>query len=421
MMYALVDCNNFFVSCERAFQPQLEGKAVVVLSNNDGCVVARSNESKALGIEMCTPYFKIKSLADSGRLVVRSSNYALYGDLSVRIMSILRSVSPKLEVYSIDEAFMIMEGMDVAQVKAISSDLVKRIRQWIGVPVSIGVASTKTLSKIASHFAKKYPGYRGVCVMDNDEKRMKALSLTEIGDVWGIGWRTAPKLGAMGVRSASDFVQRPQEWVKKHLGIMGVRTWMELQGKDCIEDQEPEKRKSICTSRSFANSISDKNELASRVSDFAALCAHKLRSENSAAHTVWVFIQTNRFRKDTVQYDPMSSISLDVPASSTQEIVGTSLKILEAIYEPGYEYKRAGVILTDIVDGSSIQPSLFDFDYGKRSKEDKVSEVMDKVNVPGRNLLGLATQRPGNYSDGIRCSYKSGSFSTDWKDLIEVH
>ena len=420
-MYALVDCNNFFVSCERAFQPQLEGRPVVVLSNNDGCVVARSNESKALGIKMGTPYFKVKNMVDAGKLVVRSSNYTLYGDLSGRIMSILSSASPKLEVYSIDEAFMVMDGMDSNQIKPVAHSLVHQIRKWVGVPVSIGIADTKTLAKVASHFAKKYPGYRGVCAIDSEEKRLKALSMTEIGDIWGIGWRTAPKLVEQGVNTALDFIKKPKEWVDKRMSISGVRTWLELQGQDIIEDEQESKRKSICTSRSFAQMLDEENELTLVISDFAAICAKKLRSEKTAAYTVGVFIQTNHFREDLSQYDPWYSINLDVPASSTREIVSAALKVLKSIYRPGYKYKRAGVIVMDIVDNDDIQPTLFDFDAKARERDDKISQVMDKVNKSGNNILRLATQRPGHYSDGIRCDFRSGLFSTQWNDLIEVH
>ena len=420
-MYALADCNNFFVSCERAFQPQLEGRPVVVLSNNDGCVVARSNESKALGIKMGTPYFKVKDLVDAGKLIVRSSNYTLYGDLSGRIMSILSSASPKLEVYSIDEAFMVMDGMDSEQIKPVAHSLVHQIRKWVGVPVSIGIADTKTLAKVASHFAKKYPGYRGVCAIDSEEKRLKALSMTEIGDIWGVGWRTAPKLAEQGVKTALDFVNKPQEWVDRRMGITGVRTWLELQGRPSVEDEQESKRKSICTSRSFAQMIDDEKELTLRISDFAAICAKKLRSEKTSAYTVGVFIQTNHFREDLSQYDPWYSINLDVPASSTREIVSAALQVLKSIYRPGYKYKRAGVIVMDIVDNDDIQTTLFDFDAKAREKDDKISQVMDQVNKSGKNVLRLATQRPGHYADGIRCDFRSGLFSTQWNDLIEVH
>lgn len=419
-MYALADCNNFFVSCERAFQPNLEGVPVVVLSNNDGCIVARSNESKAMGIKMGTPFFQLKNLVDNGLLVVRSSNYSLYGDLSRRIMSILADAAPKLEIYSIDEAFMVMDGMDVEAIKAVSHEQVYKIRQWVGVPVSIGIASSKTLAKVANHFAKKHPGYKGVCAIDSEDKIAKALALTKIGDVWGIGWRSAPKLEAAGVSTALDFVRRPREWVNSKMGIQGVRTWEELQGSDRVEHENDEKRKSICTSRSFADMITDPDELMLRVSDFAAICAKKLRSEGTVAGTVGLFIQTNRFREDLSQYESGTTIRLDVPSNSTQDIVSSALMILRTVFKHGYKYKRAGVIVTDIVDADAVQGVLFDYDESLRERENVISCIMDKVNTADKNYLRLATQRPGHYSEGIRSQYKSRLYSTEWDELIEV-
>ncbi len=419
-MYALVDCNNFFVSCERAFQPELEGRPVVVLSNNDGCVVARSNESKALGIPMGTPFFKVKHLVDQGKLEVRSSNYTLYGDLSARVMSLLAEVAPKLEVYSIDEAFMNMDGVRNEDLPGICRDLIKKIRKWTGVPVSIGIAETKTLSKVANHFAKKYKGYKGVCIIDSPEKMRKALSLTPIDDVWGIGWRGAPKLQAVGVKTALDFVGRPVEWIRERMGVIGVRTWSELQGIRMVEEEKIEKRKTICTSRSFADTITDFDEISLRVSDFAGKCAEKLRKEGTAAGTVGIFLYTNRFRSDQGQYYPSASVRLDVPASSTPEIVGAALKVLRYVYKPGYQYKKAGVIVADIVDSDSIQQILFGFDEQARERDDRISQVMDKVNTSGRNVLRLATQRGGHYADGIRRDFCSGLYTTSWADLIEV-
>jgi len=419
-VYALVDCNNFFVSCERAFQPDLEGRPVVVLSNNDGCVVARSNESKAMGIKMGTPYFKVKYLVDQGKLVVRSSNYTLYGDLSARVMSLLSEVAPKLEVYSIDEAFMNMDGVNDASLPGICRDLIRKIRRWTGIPVSIGIAPTKTLAKVANHFAKKYKGYKGVCVIDTDEKIRKALSLTPIDDVWGVGWRGAPKLEAAGVKTALDFVSRPAEWIRDRMGVIGVRTWSELQGIRMVEEEKNEKRKSICTSRSFASNITDLDELTLRVSDFAGKCAEKLRKEGTAASTVGIFLYTNRFREDLDQYYPSASVRLEVPASSSPEIIGAALKALRYVYKPGFEYKKAGVIVADIVDAGSIQQVLFDFDGQARVRDDKISEVMDKVNTSGRNVLRLATQRGGHYADGIRRDFCSGLYTTSWNDLIQV-
>lgn len=420
--YALVDCNNFFVSCERAFQPELEGKPVVVLSNNDGCVVARSNESKAMGIKMGTPFFKIRDKVESGNLIVRSSNYSLYGDLSSRVMSILAAAVPKIEIYSIDEAYLCVDGIDKKKLEVLCPELVRRIRKWVGIPVSIGIASTKTLAKVANHFAKKYPGYKGVCRIVTEEQRVKALKLTPIGDVWGIGRRVAPRLLAMGLTTAYDYVSMPQDWVYKNLGLGGLRVWNELNGKESVEEERDEARQSICTSRSFAETITDIQELSARVSDFAAKCAEKLRHDGTAAYCINTFLYTNRFREDKPQDFPDATIRLDMPASSTQEVVSAALKALNLIWKPGFEYKKAGVVVFDIVNRDERQLTLFETDSAKKEKQDVLSQVMDNVNVSsGQNVLRVATQRPGHYADGIRREHASRLFSTDWDSIIEIH
>lgn len=419
-MYALVDCNNFFVSCERVFRPGLEGKAVVVLSNNDGCVVARSNESKAMGIKMGTPFYQIRDMVRGGVLIACSSNYTLYGDLSSRVMSILADAVPKIEIYSVDEAFLCMSGMEMDRIAVICRDLVSRVKKWVGIPVSIGVAPTKTLAKVASHFAKRYPGYRGVCFVDTDEKRLKALSLTPISDVWGIGRKLSPRMERQGIRTALDFAERPFDWVKREYMLSGVRTWTELNGRIGVGEELPEKRKSICTSRSFAEMTSDAAEIASRVSDFAAKCAQKLRQEHSAAGKVSVFLYTNRFRDDLPQYSPCASVVLPVAANSAQEIVSAARRGLDTIFRPEYMYKKAGVIVDDLVDSDSVQIPIFDYDMDLRRRQDRISEVMDKVNSSGRNLVRLAAQRSGDYTDGIRCDYRSRRYSTALDEIIEV-
>lgn len=427
--FALVDCNNFFVSCERAFQPQLEGRPVVVLSNNDGCAVARSNEAKALGIKMGTPFFQLQKLVASGRLEVRSSNYTLYGDMSARVMSILRETDPNLEVYSIDEAFLHLDEIDPSGRRELALSLVRKIRRWTGIPVSIGIAPTKTLAKVAARFAKRYPGYRGVCVIDSDEKRRKALSLTEIGDVWGVGWRGAPKLISLGITTAAALVEMPESWVKKHLGAGGLRTWRELQGKVALNAERPESRKSICTSRSFAEMIESFDDLRLRVADFAAICAQKLRRDGTVAHEVGVFMHTNRFRPELPQYCPFFSVRLKVPANSTHRIVGAALEAAERIYRPGYAYKRAGVLVDDIVpaEGLAVEHSLFEDPEKiasaalRRKRENKISELMDALNTPASPLLRLASQHAGPYSEGIRHDHISPRYSTDWQELLEVH
>lgn len=385
-------------------------------------MVARSNESKAMGIKMGTPFFKIRDKVESGNLIVRSSNYSLYGDLSSRVMSILAAAVPKIEIYSIDEAYLCVDGIDKKKLEVLCPELVRRIRKWVGIPVSIGIASTKTLAKVANHFAKKYPGYRGVCRIVTEEQRVKALKLTPIGDVWGIGRRVAPRLLAMGLTTAFDYVSMPQDWVYKNLGLGGLRVWNELNGKESVEEERDEARQSICTSRSFAETITDIQELSARVSDFAAKCAEKLRHDGTAAYCINTFLYTNRFREDKPQDFPDATIRLDMPASSTQEVVSAALKALKLIWKPGFEYKKAGVVVFDIVNRDERQLTLFETDSAKKEKQDVLSQVMDNVNVSsGQNVLRVATQRSGHYADGIRREHASRLFSTDWDSIIEIH
>lgn len=384
--------------------------------------MARSNESKAMGIKMGTPFFKIRDKVESGNLIVRSSNYSLYGDLSSRVMSILAAAVPKIEIYSIDEAYLCVDGIDKKKLEILCPELVRRIRKWVGIPVSIGIASTKTLAKVANHFAKKYPGYKGVCRIVTEEQRVKALKLTPIGDVWGIGRRVAPRLLAMGLTTAFDYVSMPQDWVYKNLGLGGLRVWNELNGKESVEEERDEARQSICTSRSFAETITDIQELSARVSDFAAKCAEKLRHDGTAAYCINTFLYTNRFREDQPQDFPDATIRLDMPASSTQEVVSAALKALKLIWKPGFEYKKAGVVVFDIVNRDERQLTLFETDSAKKEKQDVLSQVMDNVNVSsGQNMLRVATQRPGHYADGIRREHASRLFSTDWDSIIEIH
>lgn len=384
--------------------------------------MARSNESKAMGIKMGAPFFKIRDKVESGNLIVRSSNYSLYGDLSSRVMSILAAAVPKIEIYSIDEAYLCVDGIDKKKLEVLCLELVRRIRKWVGIPVSIGIASTKTLAKVANHFAKKYPGYKGVCRIVTEEQRVKALKLTPIGDVWGIGRRVAPRLLAMGLTTAFDYVSMPQDWVYKNLGLGGLRVWNELNGKESVEEERDEARQSICTSRSFAETITDIQELSARVSDFAAKCAEKLRHDGTAAYCINTFLYTNRFREDKPQDFPDATIRLDMPASSTQEVVSAALKALKLIWKPGFEYKKAGVVVFDIVNRDERQLTLFETDSAKKEKQDVLSQVMDNVNVSsGQNVLRVATQRPGHYADGIRREHASRLFSTDWDSIIEIH
>ena len=401
-MYALVDCNNFFVSCERAFRPDLEGKAVVVLSNNDGCVVSRSNEAKAMGIKMGTPFFQLDKYTRNGLLIPFSSNYTLYGDLSARVMSILAEESDRLEIYSIDEAFFTLDGLTLEELESHCRALVARIRQWVGIPVSIGIAPTKTLAKLASHFAKKYKGYK---------------------EVWGIGRRLGPRLQSKGIKTALDFADKSRDWIAEELHKPGLCTWMELNGSVAVEEEEHEARKSICTSRSFATMLSTYEELRERVSDFAASCARKLRSEGTAARKVTTFIWTNRFREDLQQYYPSATICLPRAENSNQEVVGAALQALKSIYRPDVLYKKAGVIVHDILPQEETSQVLFDEgDPILREKEAVLSALMDRAHGnPRLGDLRLAVQRKGHYAEGIRREHCSPLYTTSLDEIIKVY
>ena len=295
-MYAIVDCDNCYVSCERVFRPDLEGRPVVVLSNNDGCVVARSNEAKAMGVKAGTPFFQLEQMFPGKKIAVFSSNYELYGELTGRVVNIIRNESPALFRYSIDECFVYLDSE--LDYKKWGEELHKKIRKWTGMPVSIGIAPTKTLAKVASHFAKKYSGYNHCCVIDTDEKRQKALKLFPVDDVWGVGRRYAAKLTAYGVKTAFDFACRHSDWVRVTFNNIVIhRTWQELNGVDCVPNEEMAKKKSICTSRSFNGMISDYTTLCTHVSNYAARCAEKLRSQDTVCSVVGVLSTPTPFVK----------------------------------------------------------------------------------------------------------------------------
>ena len=431
MMYAVVDCDNCFVSCERVFQPELLGKPVVVLSNNDGCVVARSNEAKALGIKMGVPIYQIKNLCTKHDVQIRSSNYILYADMSNRVMSILRDeVGPgRLEQYSIDEAFLSIElAFDY---RKWGEALVKKIGMWTGMPVSIGMAPTRTLAKAAVWFAKKWKGYNKVCIIENEEQREKALKSLPIEEVWGIGWRGKSKCDYYGIKNAFDFTYKSESWVRKLFTITGVRTWRELKGLSSIESVLTGDKQTICTSRSFDGMEQDKGKLEMYISNYAAHCAQKVRAQKSVCSMVTVFLQTNHFREDLPQHDAGLTVTLLTPASSTNEIVKAALRAFRACYKVGFQYKRAGVIVSGIIKSTSIQQNLFDeLTPEQRQKFNKLSEVMDTINRRMGNdtmILGVQqfpkdekTGEQLNFRDLIRHDHRSKCYTTDINELIEV-
>ena len=380
-MYGIVDCDNCYVSCERVFRPDLEGKPVVVLSNNDGCVVARSNEAKALGIKEGMPYFQMVQQYPNEQIAVFSSNYELYGDLTARVVSIISKEAPSYFRYSIDECFVYLDGMENFNLQQWGEHLHKRIKKEVGMPVSIGLAPNKTLAKIASKLAKKFEAYRHCCIIDNDENRIAALKWLPVEDVWGIGRRYAEKLHALGCTTAYDFAQHHKDWVRLTFNNINiVRTWQELNGEDVVPNEELAKKKSICTSRSFSGMISDKDALKTHIANYACRCAEKLRKQNTVASIVGMFVSTNPFREDLLQYWKYEEVRLVTPTSSTVQIVKAASKLLDKIFIQGLQYKRGGVIVMGITPNSPIQQDLFDVSAEQIEKMNKLDKVIDRIN-----------------------------------------
>ena len=432
MMYGILDCDNCYCSCEKVFRPDLEGQPIVVLSNNDGCVVARSNEAKAMGIKAGTPYFQLAGQFPNQKIAVFSSNYELYGELTGRIVSLISQEVPAYFRYSIDECFIYLDGMEHQDLKKWGENLHKKIKQYVGMPVSIGLAPNKTLAKMASHFAKKYQGYRHCCMIDSDEKRIKALKLYPIGDVWGIGRRYAAKLESLGVKTAYDFAAHHGDWVKLTFNnIVIQRTWRELNGEDCVPNEELAKKKSICTSRSFNGMISDFDSLKTQVSNYAARCAEKLRQQGTVASSVGVFLNTNAFREDLAQYWNFQEKRLLTPSSSTITITQAASDILKSIYRQGYQYKKAGVIVMNIGPDSPIQQDLFDINAEQFQKMKRLDEVIDRINrMHGSETIVLGSQqytrkdgkgKADVFANAIKHDFRSPSPTTRWSDVIRLN
>ncbi len=428
-MYGIIDCDNCYVSCERVFRPDLRDKPVVVLSNNDGCVVARSNEAKKMGIKAGTPYFQLAEQFPNQKIAVFSSNYELYGELTGRVVSIIRKEAPAYFRYSIDECFVYLDGMEHLDLKAWGEELHRKIKRSVGMPVSIGLAPNKTLAKMASHFAKKYQGYHHCCMIDTDEKRIKALKLYPIDEVWGIGRRYAARLEALGVKTAYDFAEHNQTWVKATFNnIVIERTWRELNGEDCVPNEEMAKKKSICTSRSFNGMITDLDGLRTHVSNYAARCAEKLRQQGTVASIVGVFLNTNVFREDLPQYWNFQEMRLITPTSSTITIVKAANELLQKLYRQGYHYKKAGVIVMGIGPNSPIQQDLFDINAEQFEKMRKLDAVIDRINkLNGSETIVLGsqqyTQKDGKgkaqvFANAIKHDFKSKNPTTRWSDII---
>ncbi len=419
-MIALVDCNNFFCSCERVFNPTLEGRAVVVLSNNDGCVIARSNEAKALGIPMGEAAYKYRQLFKDKDVAVFSSNYRLYGDMSQRVMNILSGFTPDIEIYSVDEAFMNFGQFCNIDYREFALHIKKTVKQWTGMPVGIGVAPTKTLAKIASHLAKKNPQYSGVCVLSTQSEIIDALHSIKVEDVWGIGRRLSGMLHSFGIHTALDFSKSSESWVKQRMTINGVRTLKELNGEKCFNlETKQERKKSIVTSRTFGQYITDFTPLSEAVSNYASKCAYKLRKEKSCARELSVFVRTNPFRHDITQYQESKTIELPVATNSTIEIIKYANQALREIYKPGVLYNKAGVMVHNIVPDNQIQGDLFD--TIDREKHNSLMKTLDGCNDSiGREKLRVLAQGFSRQWH-LKNEHLSQCFSTSIKESIIVN
>lgn len=418
-MYALCDGNNFFVSCERVFNSSLDGKPVIVLSNNDGCAIARSEEAKALGIKMGANFFEIEDIVKGNNVQVFSTNFTLYADMSIRMKGLLSRFTPNLEDYSIDEAFLDFSGFDKSTLRNYGLEVVRTVTQGIGVPVSLGVAPTKTLAKLANRFAKKYSGYQNVCIIDTDDKRIKALQHTDVSDVWGIGRRSSKKLKERGVNTAYDFTQLNRSWIRKHLTVVGERTWSELNGEPCInlESVEPDKQ-SIMVSRSFGRMLNDIEIIKEAAATYSCMAAAKLRKQKGCAKSLVVFLETNRFRDDLPQYRNHILINMPVATNSSLEIVNYMSEGLEKIFRKGFYYKKVGVMLLDIVSEDAVQGYLWD--KVDRAKHKLLMEIIDDTNNRyGSNSLKLAVLGDGEQWK-IKQKRLSPYYTTRMKDFPKV-
>ena len=421
-IYALVDCNNFYVSAERVFNPRLEGCPVVVLSNNDGCAVARSPEAKALGIGMGTPWFQLQPLVERHGLIGLSSNYTLYGDMSARVMQVLRTFTPDVEVYSIDESFLRLERMRQLWpcLSIMGQAIRKQVHQWTGIPVCVGIGPTKTLAKLANHIAKKHPQFGGVFDMTTCAERdlVPLLSAIDVGEVWGVGRRIAAKLEAMHIHSVEDLRRASSEAIRLQFSVVLERTVAELQGISCLalEDVAPPK-KQIVSSKSFGRMVATRDELGEALATYVARAAEKLRAQQSVAGALQVFVMTNVFRETDPQYSNGIVIPLTLPTNDTMKLVAAALYGLKRIYKPGYLYKKCGVMLMDLSPQHQRQASLFAQVEDVARHSDALMSVLDSINARyGRDTLTVAAA--GTRKDwAARAENKTPCYTTRWNEL----
>jgi DNA polymerase V len=418
-MYALVDCNNFYASCERLFQPHLSGRPVVVLSNNDGCVIARSEEAKLLGIGMATPAYLNEEMFRENDVTVFSSNYTLYGDMSDRVMKTLATFVPRLELYSIDEAFLDMSELAYTNLLQLGIRIRKTVMQNTGIPVSVGIAPTKTLAKMANRYAKKKHRETGVFYAASRELTNEMLAFTAVGDIWGIGGQYATLLKGKGFHTAKDLLDIPEEWMRANMTVVGQRLWNELRGIPAIEwEFEAPPKKNICTSRSLGKLSGNKSILAEAISNHAGKCAQKLRKQHSVCKRIQVFLGTNPHKVEHRQYLPSITIECETPTNHSGEIIRYALKGLDIIFKEGYLFMKCGVMVLDLVPETVIQKNMFD--TKERSKENKAMAAMDTINLSmGTGVLRMAVQRFDNRYK-LRAAHLSKRYTTCIHEILKV-
>lgn len=419
-LFALCDCNNFYASCERVFNPSMNGKPIVVLSNNDGCVIARSNEAKEMGIPMGEPFFRIRNLVENKQLYAFSSNYTLYGDMSNRVMQTLSQFTPHIEIYSIDESFLDLGSFYKKDLLSYSWEIKRTVYQWTGIPISLGVAPTKALAKIANKLAKKSEKANGVLLLQHPNHIKKALEATMVGDVWGIGGQYGKFLNKHGIYTALDFATTSENWVRKNMTVVGHRLLKELRGESCLDLEEvAPPKKGICTSRGFGKRVTDFEEVKEATASYAANCAKKLRKQKSCARVVTVFLATNSFSEKDKQYHPSKTVCLPVPTNSELELVHYAILALNTIYKEGFCYKKSGVYVTEIVPENHVQLDLFD--DTDREKQKNLMSVMDNLSARfGKGKVKVATQGIDN-SWQLKSEYKSPCYTTRINDLPTVY
>ena len=417
-MYALVDCNNFYASCERVFNPNLQHKPVAILSNNDGCVIARSDEAKKLNLPMGAPIFKWRNFCEHHKIEILSSNFPLYGDMSARVMKILEQFTPDVEVYSIDEAFLEFKGFDQWDFNAYGKSIRNRILKWTGIPTCVGIAPTKALCKVANKIARKFPQETGgVYVIDSDDKRIKALKWTAIENVWGIGHRLHKRLAIRGCKTAFDFTQLSDDWVRCHFSITEWKLKKDLEGISKIKLEFKEPKRSISTSRSFEQSYSEIEDITERISTFATHCAEKLRAQESSCHMIIVFLSSDRYKKNAPQHRASKTVLFPYPTDSTLSIAKASVEAIKTIFKPGIPYKKAGVIVTGLVATENHQLDLF---LSENAKHKALMSAVDHLNKKFRSdKIKLASQDLKR-TWKMKQEYLSPKYTTKIHDIITV-